>query len=189
MEKKAKKKRTRTKGKSHYINNKDFYKAICEHLDKVNAARENDEPPPQVSEYIGLCILQIANKLANRSNFANYPFREELISDAIVNCLLYIDRFNPEYKNPFAYYTQVAWNAFIQRIEKEHTNLYTKYKQIEDKLLYDIHDEDKIHITKYGTDYSDEMMREFMDKFETKKAAKKRKISKKKASKETKLEV
>ena len=169
----------RRKDRLHYVDNEKFFVAICEHLDKVKEAKAKNEPLPQVSDYIGICIMKIANKLANRPNFANYPFREEMIADAVENCLMYLNNFDPEKsKNPFAYYTQISWYAFVRRIDKEQAYLYTKYSNIKKMLLHDIHEEDKIHITKYGSDYSDELMNEFMDKFEKRKAAKRAKNKK-----------
>ena len=78
-----------------------------------------DEPVPQISNYLGECILKIANHLSYRPNFINYTYREEMISDGIENCLQYIDRFSPEKsKNPFAYFTQIIHYAFLRIIQK-----------------------------------------------------------------------
>ena len=87
-------------------------------------AEEKGDPKPQVSEYIGECFVKIANHLAYKSNFVNYTFREEMILDGIENCITYIDNFNPEKsKNPFAYFTQITYYAFLRRIQKERNNL------------------------------------------------------------------
>jgi len=54
-----------------------------------------------------------------------------MISDGIENCLQYINNFNPEKSNnPFAYFTQIIYFAFIRRITKE-----KKQSKIKDKLL------------------------------------------------------
>jgi DNA-directed RNA polymerase specialized sigma24 family protein len=81
--------------------------------------------------------LLIANKLSNRPNFINYPFKEEMISDGIENCLMYIDNFDPgKSSNPFAYITQIIYFAFIRRITKEKKHLYTKHKLIERSMIH-----------------------------------------------------
>ena len=94
---------TEKKKKPHYVNNKQFLEAMIEWKAAVAEAEENDEPRPQVTNYIGECFLKIANHLSYRPNFINYTYRDEMISDGIENSLQYIDNFDPEKsKNPFA---------------------------------------------------------------------------------------
>ena len=38
---------------------------------------------------------------------------------------------NPEIKNPFAYFTQIIYYAFIRRIQKEKKQTHVKHKMIE----------------------------------------------------------
>lgn len=116
---------------SHYVNNPDFLKAIKEYKALVKEAEDAGEPKPQVSNYIGECILKIANHLSYKPNFINYTYREEMISDGIENCLMYIDNFDPEKSsNPFAYFTQIIYYAFIRRILKEKKQTLIKGKLI-----------------------------------------------------------
>jgi len=101
---------------------------------------------PIVPDYIGDCFIKIANHLAYKSNFINYSFRDEMILDAIENCLTYMHNFDPnKSRNPFAYFTQITYYAFVRRIQKEKRQLQTKYKYIEsidmDNLIRQIHDE------------------------------------------------
>ena len=122
---------TDKKKKPHYVNNKEFLQAMVEWKASVREAEANDEPKPQVTNYIGECFLKIANHLSYRPNFINYTYREEMISDGIENCLQYINNFDPDKsKNPFAYFTQIIYFAFVRRITKE-----KKQSQIKDKLL------------------------------------------------------
>ena len=63
-----------------------------------------------------------------------------MISDGIENCLQYAYNFNPEKsKNPFAYFTQIIYYAFIRRIQKEKKQSHIKHKVIEKQayLTYD----------------------------------------------------
>ena len=113
----------------HYVNNKEFLVAMTEYREIRLAAEEKDLPKPRVTEYIGECFVKIANHLAYKSNFVNYTFKEEMISDGIENCLQYIDNFNPEKSNnPFAYFTQIIYYAFLRRIQKEKKHLFVKFK-------------------------------------------------------------
>ena len=124
----------------HYVSNKDFLAAIVERKELLAEAEAQGEDPPQISNYLGECILKIANHLSYRPNFINYTYREEMISDGIENCLQYIDRFDPEVsKNPFSYFTQIIYFAFVRRITKE-----KKQQQIKEKLLKESNIEQRI---------------------------------------------
>ena len=118
--------------KPHYVDNKEFFKCMVEWKKIVIEADSCDEPRPPVTDYIGECFLKIANHLSYRPNFINYPFREEMIGDGIENCLMYAHNFNPEKsKNPFSYFTQIIYYAFLRRIQKEKKQSYIKYKCFE----------------------------------------------------------
>src|SRR6056300_973021 len=123
---------------AHYVNNAQFLEAMKEWKERCKEAEELGEPQPPVTNYIGECFLKIANHLSYRPNFINYTYKEEMISDGIENCLLYIDNFNPEKSsNPFAYFTQIIYYAFIRRIQKEKKQSYVKYKSLENQELLD----------------------------------------------------
>ena len=82
---------------------------------------------PPVTNYIGECFLKIATHLSYRPNFINYTYRDEMISDGIENCLQYVKNFNPEKSsNPFAYFTQIIYYAFLRRIQKEKKQTHVK---------------------------------------------------------------
>ena len=118
---------------AQYVNNADFLAAIVEMRAKKKEAEEKGLPKPQVSNYIGECILKIATHLSYKPNFINYSYRDEMISDGIENCLQYIDNFDPtKSNNPFAYFTQIIWYAFLRRIAKEKKQSYIKGKLIQD---------------------------------------------------------
>ena len=116
----------------HYVNNADFLEAMKEWKGKCKEAEELGDPQPPVTNYIGECFLKIANHLSYRPNFINYTYRDEMISDGIENCLQYCGNFNPEKsKNPFAYFTQIIYYAFLRRIQKEKKQTHIKNKMIE----------------------------------------------------------
>jgi DNA-directed RNA polymerase specialized sigma24 family protein len=99
---------------------------------QVAAAKESGSPKPKVPNYIGECFLKIATHLSYKPNFVNYMFREDMICDGIENCLQYIDNFNPEKStNPFAYFTQIIYYAFLRRIQREKKQLEIKTKILE----------------------------------------------------------
>ena len=121
----------KTTKKEHYVNNKEFLAAMTEYTRNVNKAKRNKQPKPPVTDYIGSCFLKIANHLSYRPNFINYTFRDDMISDGIENCLQYLDNFNPrKSNNPFAYFTQIIYYAFIRRIQKEKKQVTIKNRLI-----------------------------------------------------------
>ena len=125
------------KKKEHYLNNKEFLAALIDYKTKVNRAKEKGMPKPRVSNYIGECFLKIATHLSYRPNFINYMYKEDMIGDGIENCIQYIDNFDPaKSKNPFAYFTQIVYYAFLRRIAKEKRQMDIKDKILE-KSGYD----------------------------------------------------
>ena len=106
--------------KNEYINNKDFLDALIDYKKRVDDSVLENISKPKIPDYIGECFLKIANNLAKRPNFYSYTYKDEMISDAIENCLMYFENFDPEKSsNPFAYFTQICWYAFVRRIDKE----------------------------------------------------------------------
>lgn len=121
---------------SHYIDNAKFLEALKDYRAARLATLENGTDAPQIPEYVGECFLKIATHLSFKSNFMGYTFRDDMISDGIENCLVYIDNFDPDKSsNPFGYFTQIIFFAFIRRIQKEKKHTYTKYKLIEQALI------------------------------------------------------
>ena len=116
----------------HYVNNKEFLEALVVWKAKVKKAEEEGKPKPQITNYIGECFLKIANHLSFRPNFVNYMFKDDMICDGVENCVQYIDNFDPaKSSNPFAYFTQIIYYAFLRRIQREKKQLEIKNKIIE----------------------------------------------------------
>ena len=127
----AEEEKLKPKQKPHYVDNKKFLIAMTEYRELRIKAEEEGKKRPQVTNYIGECYLKIANHLSYRPNFINYTYRDDMISDGIENCLQYMDNFDPEKsKNPFAYFTQIIYYAFIRRIQKEKKQQQVKQKMI-----------------------------------------------------------
>ena len=119
----------------HYVNNADFSTAVVSYVEKVEKARKEETDIPKVPDYIAQCFLRIAEGLSHKANFIRYTYREEMVMDAVENCLKAIGNYNLEAAtrtgkpNAFAYFTQITWYAFLRRITKEK-------KQQEIKLKY-----------------------------------------------------
>ncbi len=120
------------KESEHYVNNKEFLEAIVEYRRLVIKSQEENLTKPRITNYLGECFLKIATHLSYKPNFVNYMFREDMISDGIENCIQYIHNFDPEKSsNPFAYFTQVIYYAFLRRIAKEKRQLEVKSKLLD----------------------------------------------------------
>lgn len=119
------------KRSEHYVNNKDFHQALVDYKAMVDHAKLNGLPKPKIPNYIGECFLKIATHLSYKPNFVNYMFKDDMICDGIENCIQYIHNFDVTKKNPFAYFTQVIYYAFLRRIAKEKKQLEIKTKIIE----------------------------------------------------------
>jgi len=172
--------KTKEKPNNHYIDNKEFLQSLIDYKKLVKKAEKNNEERPQVPEYIGDCFIKIANHLAYKNNFINYSFREDMVLDAIENCLTYMDNFDPKKSsNPFAYFTQITYYAFIRRIQKEKKHLQTKYKYIAsldiDDIIRQAHDEGTHtnEFVKYLQKQADAANQEFSDAKEVKKMTRK----------------
>lgn len=137
MKKKKKKKQA---SDADYVSNQDLLNALIEYKNKREDAENAGRKKPKLPDFIGECILKIASRLSYRPNFANYPYREEMVSDAVLNCITYIDNFDPSKSNsPFGYLTQVCWFSFVRIINKEKREKYTQYKFAEQQNDKDFH--------------------------------------------------
>jgi len=158
---------------ANYINNKEFYQLLVDYKDTCNTAHKQNKPQPRIPEEIGKCFIMIATKLASKGNFVGYTYKDEMINDALENCVIAIHSFNPEKsKNPFAYFTQIIWYAFLRRIEKEKKQTYVKYKALENIIIDNslLEDEDATYA---NFDITNEKMKPIIEKFDSKKITKK----------------
>ena len=125
------------KQKPHYVNNKDFSLAVVDYVAKADQAKNEGSEIPKVTDYIATCFLKIAEGLSHKSNFIRYTYREEMVMDAVENCLKAIGNYNIEAAtrtgnpNAFAYFTQICYYAFLRRIAKEKKQQDVKFKFIE----------------------------------------------------------
>ena len=125
------------KQKPHYVNNKEFSLAVVEYVKIVNEAQASGKTIPNVPNYIAECFLKIAEGLSHKANFIRYTYREEMVMDAVENCLKAITNYNIDAAtrtgapNAFAYFTQICYYAFLRRLAKEKKQQDIKFKFIE----------------------------------------------------------
>lgn len=145
---------TKKKRPVHYVNNKEFLDALVQYKKDCATAKERGEQRPQIPRYIGECFLQIATRFGFQGNYANYSYKEELISDAVENMSRYILNFDPEKStNPFAYFTQITYYAFLRRIKIEKRESEKKSLIIERLNFSEVMVDDGDYMDNYS-DYS-----------------------------------
>lgn len=160
--------------KNHYIDNKAFYEAIKKWRLDCEEAENLGEEKPAIPEYIGECFLKIATHLSYRPNFINYTYRDEMILDGIENCVQYAHNFDHvAYNNPFGYFTQIVFYAFVRRIKGEKKQQHIKHKIIEnlnvDPTLLGVEDDEEFQA--YYVDY---LQKNFLPEEEVYKTKKKK---------------
>ena len=154
--------------KKNYINNKDLYEALMQYQKNCRDAEECGEEKPIVPKYIGESIFQIATRLSTKPNFSGYSFKDDMVMDGIENCLQYMHNFDPEKtQNPFAYFTQIIWYAFLRRIAKEKKQMYIRYKSSHEMIsmgsTYDGGDEIALHLNT-SADYINSFIEDYESK-------------------------
>jgi len=179
------------KRKAHYVDNKKFYETIVEYKSKTKQALKDKGDKPRIPEYAGECILKIAENLATKPCFINYSYKDEFISDGVENCITYFNDYDPKKgKNPFAYFTQVIYYAFLRRINKEEKSRYTALNNLMQNVVPNFHGGHNI----VGDEQNPLLNRDifdtinaFMSRFEDKERVKKiKRLAKKKVLKRKK---
>ena len=140
---------TKASEKPHYVNNKEFSLAVVDYCQVAEKARkQKSKKVPIVPDYIAECFLKIAEGLSHKSNFIRYTYREEMVMDAVENCLKAIKNYDIKTAtrtgtpNAFAYFTQISWYAFLRRIEKEKKQQDIKLKYMANIQIDELVDTD-----------------------------------------------
>jgi len=157
--------------KVHYVNNKKFQEEMLIYHQKLLLSKENNEPAPIPSNYIGECILHIAKNYSNKPKFFGYSnlWKEEMIADGIEDCIKNgLKNYDPtRFSNPFAYFTEVIHWAFVRRIKREKREQYKKMKNKQNNDLVLSLASNKY--VKADDDVTDHLIKDFETKLEEEK--------------------
>jgi hypothetical protein len=105
-------------------------------------------------------------------------FREDMVHEGILNAINYINNFDHvKFKNPFAYFTQIMWYAFVRKIESEKKYLAVKHKVGQNArvngMVQEYQEGDSNHrsaiVEVDNTEYMDNLVSEFDRKIKEKK--------------------
>jgi DNA-directed RNA polymerase specialized sigma24 family protein len=168
----------------HYVDNKLFFTEILKYKQLCKEAESLNKPKPRIPAYLGECLFKIAFRLSLKPNFVNYTFRDDMVADGLEKCIAYFDNFDPEKSsNPFAYFTQIIYYAFLTRINGEKKHLYIKQKTLEnfyfEGMLADHQGGDEER--NVNVDLDNEYMKNLVANYDKKQAEKKEKVKAKKA--------
>lgn len=95
--------------KVKYLTNKDFLAEIIE-----------CKKTGKMSEKLGGMFLKLTKKYASKSCWAGYTYNDDMQSEAMIHICRGWLGFDPEKSNnPFAYFTSLIHNAFLQFLKKE----------------------------------------------------------------------
>lgn len=134
----------KAKDKPHYVNNAQFSEAVVQYVKHAREVQSQGLEKPQINDYVASCFLKIAEGLSHKANFVRYTYREEMMMDAVENCLKAIDNYNLETAtrtgkpNAFAYFTQISWYAFLRRIEREKKQQEIKMRYLTESGIEDL---------------------------------------------------
>lgn len=163
---------------SHYVDNKRFYAEIKAYREEYDRAKAEGREAPRINNYLGECVLKIATGLAMKHNFRNYSYIDLMIGAGVETCIKNLHVFDPEKsENPFSYFTQACYYAFIHVITKEKKESLLKKKLILSSAIdtYDLqaHDEDgefAIPLMEYINSITSEDIKEMQPKKKPKKS-------------------
>jgi hypothetical protein len=123
----VKKKRTRIKNRDQsrdYVNGPTLQKNLVEWY---NSGEE------KIPDIIVLAIFQIVERLGTKGCFNGYSYLDDMKGDALEKCIAALNKKQYkafEYDNPFAYFSQIANNAFVNMINIESRQSYLKQKSL-----------------------------------------------------------
>lgn len=176
------KRKNKKSSNEYYVDKEKFYIVISEYIDKYEKAKAEGLEPPKIPDYIGECILLIANKLSLSRSFAGYSFIDEMVDYAVENCIQYLHKFKPnpnkvskitgriEKGDPFAYFTRVCHFAFVRKIQSEEKNNYIKHKLLVNASIRNdienISDDDRFHINTSFSEMGIDRSADIIIKFE-----------------------
>lgn len=103
----------------NYINNKKL-------LEELKIYADTGEQ----TEELGRMLLLLAKRYSGKGSFNGYTWKDDMIGEAVLTCVKYMHNFdvNMDNPNPFAYFSRIIHNSFLNYISKQKT--HSKIKDI-----------------------------------------------------------
>lgn len=78
------------------------------------------DPNCRIPDSIAKAILLIGKNVVKHPKFMKFkPIRDDMSSQAVENCIRYINNWNPEFGKPFGYFSTIAFYACLKVIGDE----------------------------------------------------------------------
>lgn len=93
---------------------------------------------PKIPNFIAAHVMKIINNMSMRYNYRDYPFREDMVADAVMNILRYLHTFDVSHVgkkgkiNFFSWVTMCADRSFAKKLNTEEEHNYIKLRSFED---------------------------------------------------------
>lgn len=134
----------RTRNKQYYVKGSELKAQI----EKYQKSKKEDaekrgvpykEGEGEISEALGEMIIKICERFSRHPRFFGYSFRDQFVADAVARCITHgVDKIDLSLPNcnPFAYFTQISYNEFRQKIKRQ-----KRYQQIKQRVREQIYDQ------------------------------------------------
>jgi len=100
-----------------YVDNKKLSKELGKWAKIVREDIKAERKRTPMTDYLGECVFLICNNMGFMPQFINYTYKDEMIGDAIENCIKYSKNYDGDkYNNAFGYISKIAYQAFVRRI-------------------------------------------------------------------------
>ena len=149
-------------GKSHWVGGMENG-----HFDKTHGMATNK---------LAMMWMKLCERYATRGNVRGYTYNDEMKGQAILQLSQIGLQFDEsKSQNPFAYFTQIIWYAFLRRIQKEKKQMYIRFKSSQSMIATGgtyVGDEVQLHLNT-NADYMNAFVQDFEDKLTRDKEKKK----------------
>lgn len=145
----------RTRNKEYYVKGSELRAQIEKYQKSKRADAEKrgvpyEEGQGEISEALGEMIIKICERFSRHPRFFGYSFRDQFVADAVARCITHgVDKINLDLPNcnPFAYFTQISYNEFRQKIKRE--KRYQNLKQrVRDQIYTQFEQDNNLELTK-----------------------------------------
>ncbi len=114
----------------HYIDKQELKAELQKYYSSGKVKEER-----VISERLGEMMLLIATNYASKYNFHKYPYKVEMISDAVYRMISQIEKLNPD-RNPFSYMTAICYTSFLKCMGRHELNK-KRLRELQERVYLD----------------------------------------------------
>lgn len=106
--------------RKNYLNNKDLYAEVVKSKEEGKLTKEAEK-----------MMVLLAERTIRKLSYLDEHDRQDCLQFALLDLLKYWQNFNPEYKNAFAYFTEIAKRGYAKGWNKIHPIKYRNTMSID----------------------------------------------------------